>query len=353
MKTALFVDVRNHLHTYIYREALVGRHDGAVTFSLPFSGTSQLSLEKAFIYARVQKFKIIYLCTLDGNINSVLVCILLKALLTSSIYIVANFFDYSKLNVFSLKTLALFCLLVFSNRLVILTSDPLLETRAYSRFLRKQIVFAPDFCLDRERPENYMAISPNLPFVIPDDSLVISFIGSINSKKFAVEFVSAILALQDQLYTSGIFFVIAGRLSNDVSDHIVPAISQLEEKGLVGFIPEYISDATFYKILSQSCYSWCLQRNFNASSGIFTRSCAWGVPPLVAKGTVLDLISSRYDLGFSFRPSAITSDLALFLSGHSHNSAYKQKSINCKRYAAQCSEANYRNIVYDVISKLN
>jgi hypothetical protein len=352
MKNALFVDVHNHLHTYMYREALVGRNNGIVSFSLPVCNAYNLSLAKAYTYARSQGFGILYLCTLDGNINFKLACILARASFSRSTYIITNFFAYHKINAFSLKAFALFALLLLSNRLIIITSDPLLETRAYLSFLRKKIVFAPDFCLDRERPDNYREKRFDLPFVIPHNSLVISFMGNINSKKYAVEFVSAIFSLQDHLHSLGIFFVIAGRLSKDISSHSLTMISQLAKKGLVGFIPGYISDDFFYNILSLSHHSWCLQKSFSASSGIFTRSCAWGVPPLVAKGTDLDLISTRFDLGYSFRPSAITADLELFFSAQSNNFAYQQKSINCKIYSAQCSEANYRKTVDRVISEL-
>jgi len=352
MMKALFFDVRNHLHAYIYREALLGRHIGRVNFFLPVCNEHQLSLANAYAYARSQGFEILYLCTLDGNINFELVCILLRSSFSRSTYVITNFFQYHKFNAFSLKALLLFALLLLSNRFKIIISDPLLETRAYFPFFRKKIFFAPDFCLDRERPDIYTAKASVLPFVIPHDSLVVSFIGSINNKKLAVEFVSAIFTLQHQLQKSGFFCVIAGRILEDIPSHIFTLISQLANKGLVGFIPEYIPENIFYGILSISNYSWCLQKNFSASSGIFTRSCAWGVLPLVAKGTVLDLISTRYDLGYSFDPSAITADLAHFFSTQAKNSVYKQKSKNCKSYSAQCGEANYRNTFHSVISQL-
>jgi hypothetical protein len=352
MKNALFFDVRIHHHAYMFREALVGRNNSNVSFSLPLDNCHQLSLENAYEYAKAQGIDFLYLCTLDGNVNLKLIYILLRAEFSHSVYIITNLFAYHKLNVFGLKSLLLIVLLFFSSRLIVLTSDPLLETRIYFPLLRRKLTFAPDFYLDREQPDSFKVKVPVLPFEAPRDAIVISFLGNLNNKKYATELFFTIISLQSLLQSLGIFFIIAGNLSSDIPLHLVADITTLATKRQLVFMPKYISDDIFYNILSQSSYSWCLQKSFSASSGIFTRSCAFGVPPLVAKGTVLDIISARFNLGHSLRPSDIAKDLILFCLTSSNKSVYQKKSSDCKKYAARCSESDYRKTVHSIINGL-
>jgi hypothetical protein len=352
MKHVLFFDVRNHFHSYMFREALLVPNNSNVSFFLPLDNCYQLSLGSAYEYAIAQGIDILYLCTLDGNVNLKLIDILVRAEFSHSVYIITNLFAYNKLNAFGLKSLLLIVLLFFSSRLIVLTSDPLLETRIYFPLLRRKIIFAPDFYLDREHPDSFKVKVPVLPFEAPRDAIVISFLGNLNNKKYAAELFLAIISLQSLLKSLGIFFIIAGNLSSDIPVHIVADITKLATRGQLVFMPEYISDDIFYNLLSHSSYSWCLQKSFSASSGIFTRSCAFGVPPLVAKGTVLDNVLTRFNLGYSLRPSNIAKDLTLCCFNSSNKSVYKIKSNNCKKYAARCSESNYRKTVHSIVNDL-
>ena len=94
-----------------------------------------------------------------------------------------------------------------------------------------------------------------------------------------------------------LFFVLAGP-SSDLPSETLESIEYLSKAGVLLYYPDFLDENSLYKLISLSYSVWCVQNGFYGSSGIFTRSCAFGVPPIVAKSSTIGELSRKYNLGY-------------------------------------------------------
>lgn len=343
----LVVDVHNHLHSYIYEEALSDM-DCTVT---PYR-SSHVSLEKAFEFAIRNSYTCLYLITLDGNINLGLIKTLFRIKFSSRrIMICSNLFAFHKLNKLSLGTILFLIALRASSRFKVFVSDPLLEKRLYKSFCKDKIIFSPDFILDRElvKPEN--SSLGDIPFPIPRGIPIIGLFGRLNNKKCIVQLVSSLSSYVLTGSKLKFFFVIAGPYG-DLPSSTLESLESLSNSGVVHYHPDFLQEKLLYNLISASHAIWSVQNNFHGSSGIFTRSCAYGIPPIVSTASTLGHVTLKHNLGYCIDVKNFYTSFLRLLDLMQDYSLHAELAANSLNYSRDKTEQHFRSILSDTISDL-
>ena len=343
----LVVDVHNHLHSYIYEEAL---SDMDCTVTLYRS--SHVSLEKAFEFAIRNSYTCLYLITLDGNINLGLIKTLFRIKFSSSrIMICSNLFAFYKLNKLSLGTIFFLIALRASSRFKVFVSDPLLEKRLYKSFCKDKIIFSPDFILDRElvKPEN--SSLGDIPFLIPRAIPIIGLFGRLNNKKCIVQLVSSLSSYVLTGRKLKFFFVIAGPYG-DLPSTTLESLESLSNSGVVHYHPDFLQEKLLYNLISASHAIWSVQNNFHGSSGIFTRSCAYGIPPIVSTASTLGNVTLKHNLGYCIDVKNFYTSFLRLLDLMQDSSLHSELAANSLNYSRDKTEQHFRSILSNTISDL-
>ena len=328
----------------MYKEALL-KLGNSVSFLDHASRLAQLNpFNECFNHVNSKNINSILLVTLDGNIGLSLFFWLFRiSLVRPSVKIYTNLFAYHILHKLSLRAFFFFVLLVFFPGLIVFVSDPYLEARYYYPFFKKRIYYAPDFCLDREILSAANLKRIVLPFDVPNDqSLIINVMGGLNAKKLINELALCLNKIYSTQDHDIFLFVFAGSVKDSLAESTILTLEKLHRLGKIIFYPHFLDDQHFYKLLSLSYSSWCVQGSFNASSGVFTRSCHYGVPPITSTVSTLGRLCTSKQLGYTVDTGNLHDSLPHVFNQMLSQNRHLAKSMNCRRFSLCSDESRYR-----------
>ena len=132
------------------------------------------------------------------------------------------------------------------------------EKRFYKSFLRKKILYSPDFILDRELVKTENSSLSDIPFLVPRGIPIIGLFGRLNNKKCIVQLVSSLSSYVLTGSKLKFFFVIAGPYG-DLPPTTIESLKSLSNSGVVHYHPDFLDDEVLYNLISASYAIWSVK----------------------------------------------------------------------------------------------
>ena len=348
MKMLIF-DTNYHLHAYIYKEAM---ENIEYKIQVHESQDKTRTLQEAVNYAINNSFSCLYLITLDGNINFKLIKNLIRLnLYGKNIILVTNLFAYHKINRISFRAITFLSLLKISKGMVVCTSDPYLKERYYYRALRGKIQYCPDFILDRERIAPEELQETNLPFELPSKKPIIGIYGRLDDKKYISELTKSIKRYINEGNDLKQIFIFAGPVGN-LEKNTSKDLVNLSKTGSIIYHPYLLENSSLIKLISISYVVWVVQKDFSGSSGIFTRACAYGIPPIVSKSSTLGRITTKKNLGYCLDKNNFYQSFKKIINLMDRSITHITMKSNALAYSKENTEEAFLKTITNTINKL-
>lgn len=267
------------------------------------------------------------------------------------------YFKYSNITEFSLKAIMIkTAFLLFPYKKIIISSPYRLNSfQSYP--IAHKIEYAPDFFLDSESAihydchtleDNYLVRTYN----IKPSSFTLAYVGLLSEKKALSKLVNSLYLHQKEYLKADVCVILAGIVHPKVPKETIQRIESLVKQNLIKYIPRFLDHREFYKTLSSADASWCVQSNFSNSSGVFTRSIAWGTIPIVYEQTTIGKLCINKGIGSCLSSLTETSiqQSIVALATSRHKSGFCRSIQVAKSYAElHCSQRAFFSALSSIL----
>lgn len=261
------------------------------------------------------------------------------------------YFRYSNLLGYSFRSFAANLFLRLSPIQKIIISYPY-SFNGFSRIIDKKLSFAPDYWSLSEKKSYSGSNFLSQRFSINSNQKVLLLSGYLAPRKEVELLLKLSLQNSKLLQDNNVHLLLAGKIDPLLYRQVYSLLVQLTQLGLLTQSFDYLSDVDFYNSIKCSYFTWNVQRGDSFfSSGVFTRSCAWGSLPIVSKSSMLSKICSQFQGGYSLNISDKTTckefaDMIHLIV----NNSYRLKSrANLKKYSDMCESRFFRQRMSDLL----
>lgn len=221
--------------------------------------------------------------------------------LDRSLSITCFYFKYSNIDGWSIRSFFINMIFFLSPIDRILVSRQT-SFRGFARyFLKHKLYYTPDFWLPSEVPQITQDEARKKCFQnfnIPYEKKIVSYLGLISEKKAFSDLLKLMEASKGYFRVKNLALLLAGPVEGICVEKNAETLQDLIDEGVLYYKPGYISNFDFFTVIASSEAVWCVQKNFPCSSGVFTRTCAWGSIPIVDRNTEIGELTQYLGLGY-------------------------------------------------------
>ena len=293
---------RNYLHSKTYKLAFKELRKKGYKVYFSYREINKFLYKELFDIAEKQNYDLLIFSTFEDILNLSLLKFFFKK--NNKLKIAAIYFHYHNLNKLSLRNflITIFLILCPINKIYI--SDPKFNKSFFQKILSKKLVFLPDVFPRNEIPKIYMRNNFRKKISAPKDSIIIGALGSLTSKKSIDTFIIACSKIIPQLISNNVKIYMGGIIEYEIYSICKKELKILIDHNIIYLTKKFVDKKEFFSALKYSDSIWCFQKDYFASSGIFTRSAYFGSIPIVNKESSVGYICKKEKFGFLINPKS-------------------------------------------------